>query len=87
MIKILYKPIFVRQFKKLPSALQDEVKDKIHLFQEDHNHPFLRTHKLKGRLKGFFSFSVNYEYRIVFEWIDKETARFFAVGDHDIYHC
>ncbi|MBU1018945.1 MAG: type II toxin-antitoxin system mRNA interferase toxin, RelE/StbE family [Patescibacteria group bacterium] len=86
MIEILYKPSFLRQFNKLPSALQDEVEDKISLFYKDPNHPFLRTHKLKGRLKGFLSFSVNYEYRIVFKWIDKKTARFFAVGDHDVYN-
>ena len=28
MIEILYKPSFIRQYKKLPLELQEEVKDK-----------------------------------------------------------
>lgn len=85
MIKVVYTPIFVRQYKKLPKALQEEIKEKISLFAEDPFHSFLKTHKLKGRLKGFISFSVNYDYRIVFEWDDKETAALLKVGNHDVY--
>ena len=86
MINVVYTPIFVRQYKKLPEALQEEIKEKTSLFEEDPSHPFLKTHKLKGRLKGYSSFSVNYEYRIVFEWDDKETAALLRVGDHDVYN-
>ncbi len=85
MLKILYKPTFVRQYKKLSPALQEEIKEKISLFQEDPKHPFLKTHKLKGPLKDFFSFSVNYEYRIIFQYESKNQATLLAVGNHDIY--
>ncbi len=85
MIEIFYKPSFVRQYKKLPKALKEEVKQKIDLFVEDSNHKFLKTHKLNGKLKGFNSFSVNYEYRIVFNYETKNKVILLAVGNHDVY--
>lgn len=85
MLKILYKPSFVRQYNKLQSALQQEIKEKISLFKKNQKHPFLKTHKLKGKLSGFLSFSVNYEYRIVFQYESKNTAVLLVVGNHSIY--
>lgn len=85
MIEILYKPAFVRQYRKLPDALRVEVKEKIELFSEDPKHAHLKTHKLKGPLQGYWSFSVNYAYRIVFEFVSKKTAVLLTVGDHDVY--
>lgn len=85
MITVLYKPTFIRQYKKFSSALQLEVKEKIELFRTDPKHSFLKTHKLKGRLKGFWSFSVNYEYRIVFQYESKNSAALLAIGTHDVY--
>lgn len=85
MIQIKYKPAFVRQYKKLPEALRQEAKEKIDLFSVDPNHSFLKTHKLKSRLKDRYSFFVNYQYRIVFEYETKNTIVLLAVGDHDVY--
>ena len=85
MLEVLYKPSFVRQYKKLQVALQQEVKKKISLFRQDSTHPFLKIHKLKGKLAGFWSFSVNYEYRIVFRYESKNTVGLLAVGNHSIY--
>jgi len=84
-MKVLFKPSFIRQYKKLPTELKSEVKEKIALFEKDPKHSFLKTHKLKGKLSSYFSFSVNYKYRIVFEYTEKETATLLAVGDHDVY--
>jgi addiction module RelE/StbE family toxin len=84
-MNIVYTPKFIRQYKKLPEALQEEVKEKIELFKADQNHPFLKTHKLKGELKKYWSFSVNYQYRIIFEYDSKETIALLKVGDHHIY--
>lgn len=83
-MKILYKPSFIRQYKKLPDALQQEVMDKVTLFKQDPAHPFLRTHKLKGKMEGYLSFSVNYEYRIIFQY-EQDNIALVAVGNHEIY--
>ena len=80
-----YKPTFIRQFDDLPKPLQDEVMEKITLFAEQPQSPSLRVHKLKGQLKGFWSFSVNYRYRIVFFFEAKGKAALVMVGDHSIY--
>ena len=85
MILIYYKPTFIRQYKKLPIDLKEEVKDKIELFKNSDNHKKLKTHKLKGKLKGFCSFSVNYKYRIVFIYEKNNSVSLLAVGDHAIY--
>ena len=85
MINVLYKPTFIRQYKKLPKLLQEETKEKINLFLKNPNHIFLKTHKLSGKLKQFYSFSVNYKYRIIFEYINKKNIVLLVVGDHNMY--
>lgn len=84
-MRILYTPSFVRQFKHLDDALKQEVREKIALFQKNPRHQSLKTHKLKGRLIGQYSFSVNYRYRIVFCYDKSDVVALFEVGDHDVY--
>lgn len=83
-MEIRYKPSFVRQYKKLPHALQLEVKEKIQMFREDQHLPMLKVHKLHGPLQGYYSFSVNYAYRIIFLY-EENCAVMHCVGDHTIY--
>lgn len=82
---IRYKPSFVRDFKKLPSGLQEDILEKIELFRIVENHDKLKIHKLNGRLKDFYSFSVTYSHRIVFQYEAREEIVFVAVGNHDVY--
>ena len=80
-------PSFIRQFDRLPHALQEESLVKIEEFKNTENHKTVRVHKLKGRLAQRLSFRVDYQNRIVFRWLDKtqKTAVLLAVGDHDVY--
>ncbi len=82
---ILFKPSFVREFKKLPVELQEEALERIDLFKEVENHKKLKVYKLKGRLADLYSFSVTYSHRIVFSYESKNAVVFLAVGDHEIY--
>lgn len=87
-MKVFYSPTFVRQFQSLPAALQEEVVEKIAFFRNPAHHHRLRVHKLKGRLAGRFSFSVNYRTRIVFCYLrnqDQRSAVLLATGDHRVY--
>jgi len=45
----------------------------------------LKTHKLNGKLGEFWSFSVDYHYRIVFELKNEKTIIFHKIGNHSIY--
>tara|TARA_B100000508_G_scaffold74109_1_gene57700 strand:+ start:9076 stop:9333 length:258 start_codon:yes stop_codon:yes gene_type:complete len=82
---IKYKPSFVREFKKLTEDLRMEALDRINQFKNRENHKKLKVHKLKGKLKNYYSFSVTYSHRIVFEYEDSKTVVFLGIGDHDIY--
>ena len=64
--------------------MQEEVLDVIEIFAHEEQHARLRVHKLKGRLAGRYSFSVNYRFRIVFCYQNKE-AILLAIGDHNVY--
>jgi len=80
-----YKPSFVRELKKLRVVVIIEALEKIELFRDPANHERLRVHKLKGSLKGLNSFSVTYSHRVIFAYVDDQTVRLIAVGDHDVY--
>lgn len=84
-MEVHFKPTFVRQFNKLERDLQQEVLDKIDLFKKDSTHPLLKTHKLHGRLRDRYSFSVNYKVRIVFTYVSKKEVVLLAIGDHEVY--
>lgn len=84
-IKVYYKPSFIRQLNKLPAGLQNEVLERIELFKDKNNHKFLKVHKLKGRLKKYYGFSIDFRNRIVFDYISENETVLMVVGDHDIY--
>ena len=84
-MRITYKPTFVKSFKKLETSLQEEAFDKIELFKNESNHQQLKVHKLKGRLKDYYSFSINYKYRIVFLYSGPDEADFKDISSHDVY--
>ncbi len=84
-MEILYSPKFVRQLKKLPKEIQALAGRREDIFREDPFDPRLKTHKLSGVLDGFFSFSINYSYRIIFKFIDSSVVHFHQIGTHDIY--
>lgn len=84
-ITIIFLPSFIKSFQELETSLQERVAQRVRLFETRANHQRLAVHKLKGKLHGRYSFSVNQKYRIVFQWADSKTAVFLAIGDHDVY--
>jgi plasmid maintenance system killer protein len=82
---INYTGKFIRAYNKLERELQSEVKEKIALFKEPQNHKSLVMHKLHRQLKNQYSFSVNYKYRVIFEYKTKQKVILLTIGDHDIY--
>ena len=87
MIKVGYTQEFIRAYDRLPDALKEEVKEKIQLFKDRRNHQRLKVHKLHGRHARHWGFSVNYAYRIMFDYIGKgkNSVALLTVGDHSIY--
>ena len=46
----------------------------------------LKNHSLQRRMKGKWAFSVDDDVRIIYQWSDKKTARFLAIGGHEIVY-
>ncbi len=85
MIEVKYTPSFVRQAKSLEEATFKELEKKIASFKNPKNHTSLRVHKLKGRLKDFYAFSVTHRTRVIFEYVTENEAWFHHVGGHEVY--
>ncbi|NCS98962.1 type II toxin-antitoxin system mRNA interferase toxin, RelE/StbE family [Candidatus Parcubacteria bacterium] len=85
-MKIFYTKHFIKQYKKLTPSLKKKTKLSINKFQKNPKNKTLKAHKLSGQLSGFYSFSVDYRYRVVFE-IDKKNNQIILlkVGGHQIY--
>ncbi|HUV81223.1 MAG TPA: type II toxin-antitoxin system mRNA interferase toxin, RelE/StbE family [Patescibacteria group bacterium] len=84
-MRIYYSSNFATEYKKLPLKIKKIAERKEQIFRKNPFDPRLKTHKLKGNLKGFLSFSINQKYRIIFEVINSDTIWFYSVGDHSIY--
>ena len=84
-MQIIYSPKFIREYKKLPNEIKYTAEQKEKAFRENPFNPQLKTHKLSGKLKNFWSFSIDYKYRIIFEFANKNTVYFHSVGNHEIY--
>ncbi len=76
-----------RTLKKNPK-LKRVIEDTLRLLQEDPFAPKLETHKLKGKLLGSWACTVDYDIRIVFDFVksskEKEGDILLAdIGTHD----
>ena len=84
-MKIYYTKKFEREYRKLNKEIKSKVELRENIFRKNPFLATLKTHKLSGELKDFWSFSIDFKYRIVFEFIDNDNFFFHSVGDHDIY--
>lgn len=86
-LSVIYLSVFIRQYRKLEPALQEEVQVRIEQFKDPKNHTQLKIHKLHGTFKDCWSFSVNYRHRIVFTYTTrtKDEVALLAIGDHSVY--
>jgi addiction module RelE/StbE family toxin len=84
-VQIIYSSVFVKEYRRLPSKIRMLAEKKEKMFLNDPHNPSLKTHALTGKLLGWWSFSINYQYRILFRFEDKNTAWFLEIGTHDVY--
>lgn len=80
---IRYSSRFEKRYRNLPIEVQHAVEQKDGVFRLDAFHPLLRTHKLHGPLEGSWAFKVDYDLRIVFRFLSKDSAIFLSLGSHD----
>ncbi|MEO0012551.1 MAG: hypothetical protein RLZZ535_940 [Cyanobacteriota bacterium] len=86
MIKVSFSSSFLRVFKKRikgNTKLESRFWTKVEVFTNNPFDPSLRTHKLSGKLKDLWSFSVEYDERVLFYFTDDGNAVFIDIGNHD----
>jgi len=66
-----YKRAFKKTIKK-DTPLKDKILASMDLLQQDPFQPKLKTHKLKGILEGSWACSVDYDLRIVFDFVKNQ---------------
>lgn len=86
MIEVAFSSSFKRAFKKRVAGNADiEARfwERVERFKNDPFDPKLRTHKLSGKLKELWSFSIEYDLRVIFYFVDDQRTLFIDVGTHD----
>jgi addiction module RelE/StbE family toxin len=83
MIRITKHRLLQKSYRKLSGEQKMLFMQRTKLFQNNPNHPLLKTHMLKGDLKGFYAFSLGGNLRVCFRWIDKNTIRLYKIGTHN----
>ena len=85
-MEVSFSSTFKRTFKKRIKGnanLETRFWQKLEQFTVDPFDPGLKTHKLSGKLKAFWSFSVDYDERVLFYFTEDEKAVFVDIGSHD----
>lgn len=86
MVEVSFSASFKRAFKKQIKGnpdLEARFWFKLQQFTEDPFDSSLKTHKLSGKLKDLWSFSIEYDVRVVFYFTDDGNAVFVDFGAHD----
>ena len=84
-MQIYYSQIFLKNYKKLPNSIQSKFEKQEKIFRANPFNPCLKTHQLTGKLKGFYSYSIDYHYRVII-YFEKENEIWFEnIGTHAIY--
>ncbi|KKQ55861.1 MAG: Plasmid stabilization system [Candidatus Woesebacteria bacterium GW2011_GWC1_38_13] len=82
---IYYTGKFRSSYKKLSNLIRTEAEVKEIIFRKNPFDPILKTHKLTGKFKGFWSFSIDRKHRIIFEFKGKKEVVFHITGTHQVY--
>ena len=74
---------FDRSYIKLPSAIKRKAEARESIFKTNPFDPRLNTHKLQGKRKNEWAYSVDYSYRIAFIFVSGTEILYLDIGTHD----
>ncbi len=84
-MNLIWGSSFKRAYRRLTKRnpqLKPAIHKALRTFATDVFAPSLRTHKLSGQLQGLWGFTVGYDCRIVFRFINGD-AMLVDIGSHD----
>ena len=86
MIKIVWDQSFKRSYEKKiknNADLKKKFWKNIELFSSNPFDKQIRTHKLSGKLKGLWAFSIDYDVRVVFTFLKDDEVLLIDIGGHE----
>jgi len=84
-VQIYYSQIFLKNYKKLPNSVHLKFEKQEKIFRANPFDPRLKTHPLTGKLKSFYSYSIDYHHRVIFYFQKESEIWFENIGTHAIY--
>ena len=69
----------------MPKFVQEAFLKKEGMFLKDAFDQALETHKLRGKYKGYWAFTVIWQYRVMFLFLSSNDVGFINIGTHEIY--
>jgi len=83
--KVIYTSDFLKSIKKISPKTASLINKRERIFLSNCFDKRLKTHKLKGKLESYWSFSITYSHRILFRFIGENKVLFLIYGTHRIY--
>lgn len=86
MIKIAWDQGFRNIYRKKvrnDALLKQRFWKAMELFSRNPFHPRLRTHKLSGKLEELWAFTVAYDCRVVFKFLNGNEVLLVDIGTHE----
>ena len=83
MVKVELSSNFIKKARKLSKKERIRLSKKVEIFKRDPFSPKLKTHPLKGKLKGLYSFSLSYSKRVLLSFVEKNKVLLLDVGTHE----
>ena len=86
MIEVSLDPSFKRALKRKRArnaGIDDTLQAKLKIFIDNPFDPSLKTHKLSGKLRDYWSFTVEYDLRVIFYFDGPDRAVFVLIGTHE----
>ncbi|MEK7623964.1 MAG: hypothetical protein AAB408_04865 [Patescibacteria group bacterium] len=84
-MRIVCDENFDKKLKKLPDIIQEFYQEQETIFRKNWRDPRLHTKKLTGHPLAF-SFRITRQYRVLFSFIDSDTAFFTTIAHRrDVY--
>lgn len=86
-MNIIYSKEFIKSAKSLPKPIQNKLADLLLILKENSFSPVPHTKPLMGDLKGFYSFRITRDWRVIFNFIENSQSIFLIDTAHrkDIY--
>lgn len=86
MTEIVLTSGFRKAFKRKVrgnNKLETRFRERAIIFQSNPFDPRLKTHRLAGQLEDSWSFSVDYDCRVIFTFVERDRALFVDIGTHE----